>query len=227
MNSGALPAPRPAGTRGPRDTRRRRGVVFRALEWGIGDRAAGRPREAAALSRRLHARLPSFADEFTAATPLTRVRDLAHRNDIPQELKQEIKHTIQNKLHRNAGPEDLVATESLLARLRAAGRGAYPDAFLERVRALRPRAAGVLQRLGARGHAAGHRPLAGRRGGAGGRPRPRAASAPRTTCPRSPRAPRAPRRRRRSSTPRRPRTSTSSSTPCTPRPPPGPCWPRG
>ena len=40
-------------------------------------------------------RLPSFDAEFTASTPLTRVRDIAHRSDIPHELKQEIKHTIQ------------------------------------------------------------------------------------------------------------------------------------
>ena len=40
-------------------------------------------------------RLPAFAEEFTAATPLTRIRDIAHRGDIPHELKQEIKHTIQ------------------------------------------------------------------------------------------------------------------------------------
>ncbi len=30
-------------------------------------------------------------------------RDIAHRNDIPQDLKQEIKHTLQNKIHRSAG----------------------------------------------------------------------------------------------------------------------------
>jgi hypothetical protein len=30
-------------------------------------------------------------------------RDIAHRNDIPQDLKNEIKHTLQNKLHRSAG----------------------------------------------------------------------------------------------------------------------------
>jgi phosphoglucan,water dikinase len=41
------------------------------------------------------------------------------RNDIPQDLKREIKHTIQNKLHRNAGPEDLVATETMLGRITA------------------------------------------------------------------------------------------------------------
>ena len=67
-------------------------------------------------------RLPSFTEEYTQSTPLTRIRDIAHRvsnhmlcllllstadhgcstkvplavqNDIPHELKQEIKHTIQ------------------------------------------------------------------------------------------------------------------------------------
>ena len=40
-------------------------------------------------------RLPSFTSEFTASTPLTRIRDIAHRSDIPHDLKQEIKHTIQ------------------------------------------------------------------------------------------------------------------------------------
>lgn len=129
VNSGALPCAEAGGHARPSRHAAASRVVFRALEWGIGDFKM--PREAAALSRRLHARLPSFADEFTAATPLTRVRDLAHRNDIPQELKQEIKHTIQNKLHRNAGPEDLVATEALLARLKAAPRGTHPDAFLK------------------------------------------------------------------------------------------------
>lgn len=34
-----------------------------------------------------------------------------------QDLKQEIKHTLQNKLHRNAGPEDLVAAEAMLQRV--------------------------------------------------------------------------------------------------------------
>jgi hypothetical protein len=40
-------------------------------------------------------RLPSFTEAYTASTPLTRIRDIAHRGDIPHELKQEIKHTIQ------------------------------------------------------------------------------------------------------------------------------------
>ncbi|CAA6675537.1 unnamed protein product [Spirodela intermedia] len=78
--------------------------------------------------RKIHPCLPSFKAEFTASVPLTRIRDIAHRNDIPHDLRhlplkrlifndhqQEIKHTIQNKLHRNAGPEDLVATEAISA----------------------------------------------------------------------------------------------------------------
>lgn len=67
--------------------------------------------------RRLQPWLPSFTAEFTASVPLTRIRDIAHRSDIPHDLKQELKHTIQNKLHRNAGPEDLVATEQMLQRI--------------------------------------------------------------------------------------------------------------
>ena len=43
----------------------------------------------------------------------------ACRNDIPRDLKAEIKHTLQNKLHRNAGPEDLHTTEAMLARVTA------------------------------------------------------------------------------------------------------------
>ncbi|KAL6643462.1 hypothetical protein ACP70R_018228 [Stipagrostis hirtigluma subsp. patula] len=80
--------------------------------------------------RKIHPCLPSFKSEFTASVPLTRIRDIAHRNDIPHELKQEIKHTIQNKLHRNAGPEDLIATEAMLARITKAP-GEYSEAFVE------------------------------------------------------------------------------------------------
>lgn len=89
-------------------------MIFRSLEWIIGERA-GTPD--ALFARRMQTRIPSFTDEFMQSTPLTRIRDIAHRNDIPQDLKREIKHTIQNKLHRNAGPEDLAASESLLRRI--------------------------------------------------------------------------------------------------------------
>uniref|UniRef100_A0ACD6A9N6 Uncharacterized protein n=1 Tax=Avena sativa TaxID=4498 RepID=A0ACD6A9N6_AVESA len=80
--------------------------------------------------RKIHPCLPSFKAEFTATVPLTRIRDIAHRNDIPHDLKQEIKHTIQNKLHRSAGPEDLIATEAMLTRI-TANPGEYNGAFVE------------------------------------------------------------------------------------------------
>ena len=50
--------------------------------------------------------LPSFNEQFMVSVPLTRIRDIAHRSDIPRDLKQEIKHKLQNKLHRNASPDD-------------------------------------------------------------------------------------------------------------------------
>ena len=107
------------------------------------------------MIRKIHPCLPSFKSEFTASVPLTRIRDIAHRGDIPHDLKvllivllfyitiiwccisshtfsdwqQEIKHTIQNKLHRNAGPEDLVATEAMLAKI-TKDPGQYSEAFI-------------------------------------------------------------------------------------------------
>jgi len=88
------------------------------------------PRLRTLLARRLSTKLPSFGEQFTQTVPLTRIRDIAHRGDIPHDLKQEIKHTLQNKLHRNAGPEDLVAAEAMLARLDAAPAGTYSEPFL-------------------------------------------------------------------------------------------------
>ena len=38
---------------------------------------------------------------------------------------------LQNKLHRNAGPEDLVATEEMLARV---SQGGYNEAFVAEFR---------------------------------------------------------------------------------------------
>lgn len=37
--------------------------------------------------RKMQPCLPSFKEEFTASVPLTRIRDIAHRNDIPHDLK--------------------------------------------------------------------------------------------------------------------------------------------
>jgi hypothetical protein len=45
-------------------------------------------------------------------------------------FQTQIKHTIQNKLHRNAGPEDLVATEAMLAKI-TKNPGEYSEAFVE------------------------------------------------------------------------------------------------
>ncbi len=80
--------------------------------------------------RKIYPWLPSFDTAFTRVEPLTRIRDIAHRNDIPEELKREIKHTLQNKLHRSAGPEDLVTSEGLLKKITAPG-AAYPPPFIE------------------------------------------------------------------------------------------------
>ena len=82
------------------------------------------------IIRKIYPWLPSFDTSFTRAEPLTRIRDIAHRNDIPEELKREIKHTLQNKLHRSAGPEDLVTSECLLKKITAPG-SAYPPHFIE------------------------------------------------------------------------------------------------
>ena len=93
--------------------------------------------ECRALIRRLHPRLPAFTAEFTQSVPLTRIRDIAHgkgdKHGKCREVRAEIKHTIQNKLHRCAGPEDLVATEKMLAKLTAPGTD-YPEEFIEEFR---------------------------------------------------------------------------------------------
>ena len=85
------------------------------------------------IIRKIHPWLPSFDSAFTRAEPLTRIRDIAHRNDIPKELKQELKHTLQNKLHRSAGPEDLITSEALLKKITAPG-AAYSPAFVDEFR---------------------------------------------------------------------------------------------
>src|SRR5262249_48589995 len=81
------------------------------------------------LVRKIYPWLPPTAEPFQRAEPLTRIRDIAHRNDIPSELKKEIKHTLQNKLHRCAGPEDLATSQALLERITAGAE--YATAFVE------------------------------------------------------------------------------------------------
>lgn len=111
-----------------------------------------RPSHHAALSRELHALLaerrsptalllrrrilpwlPSYDAAFTRAEPLTRIRDIAHRNDIPRELKREIKTRLQNKLHRSADPGDLETSRELLARVEAAA-DSYSSDFVSELR---------------------------------------------------------------------------------------------
>src|SRR5438094_1369437 len=87
----------------------------------------------ACIARKIYPWLPSSAHTFRRAEPLTRIRDIAHRNDIPTDLKREIKHTLQNKLHRCAGTEDLATCSSLLERITAPAAN-YPPAFVEQFR---------------------------------------------------------------------------------------------
>jgi phosphoglucan,water dikinase len=82
------------------------------------------------IARKIYPWLPSAARPFQRAEPLTRIRDIAHRNDIPQDLKREIKHSLQNKLHRCAGPEDLATASAILERITAPGAH-YSADFVE------------------------------------------------------------------------------------------------
>ncbi|KAM5569788.1 phosphoglucan, water dikinase, chloroplastic [Rosa sericea] len=128
INTGQIPCFEGGGHHRPNRHAEISRVIFRELE-RISCRKDTSPQELLVI-RKIHPCLPSFKAEFTASVPLTRIRDIAHRNDIPHDLKQEIKHTIQNKLHRNAGPEDLVATEAMLARI-TKNPGQYSEAFVE------------------------------------------------------------------------------------------------
>ncbi|GBG79977.1 hypothetical protein CBR_g30239 [Chara braunii] len=130
INTGAIACVEDGGHRRPNRHAELSRQIFRKLESYIGQKGVT-PQELTVI-RRVQPRLPAFTADFTASVPLTRIRDIAHRNDIPHDLKQEIKHTIQNKLHRNAGPEDLVATEALLNRV-LAKKNEYSSAFVEQL----------------------------------------------------------------------------------------------
>ena len=65
------------------------------------------------IIRNIKKNLPAFTSEFRSDVPLTRIRDIAHRNDIDQNMKTRIKTTLQNKLHRSAGPEDLITAKNI------------------------------------------------------------------------------------------------------------------
>ncbi|XP_031475207.1 phosphoglucan, water dikinase, chloroplastic isoform X1 [Nymphaea colorata] len=128
INTGQIPCFEDGGHHRPNRHAEISRLIFRELERFT--YAKDTTPEEMLLIRKVHSCLPSFKSEFTASVPLTRIRDIAHRNDIPHSLKQEIKHTIQNKLHRNAGPEDLIATEAMLARITKTP-GEYSEGFIE------------------------------------------------------------------------------------------------
>ncbi|GAB2221724.1 hypothetical protein Droror1_Dr00012910 [Drosera rotundifolia] len=128
INTGQIPCFEDGGHHRPNRHAQISMLIFRELERLSGQKDTS-PEEIVVI-RKIHPSLPSFKAEFTASVPLTRIRDIAHRNDLPHDLKQEIKHTIQNKLHRNAGPEDLVATEAMLARITKVP-GQYSEVFVE------------------------------------------------------------------------------------------------
>ncbi|KAH9621785.1 hypothetical protein KSS87_017544 [Heliosperma pusillum] len=128
INTGQIPCFEDGGHHRPNRHAEISRLIFRELE-RISGRNDASPQEMLVI-RKIHPSLPSFKAEFTASVPLTRIRDIAHRNDIPHDLKQQIKHTIQNKLHRNAGPEDLVSTEAMLARITKTP-GQYSETFVE------------------------------------------------------------------------------------------------
>ncbi|GLJ26894.1 hypothetical protein SUGI_0526130 [Cryptomeria japonica] len=128
INTGQIPCYEDGGHHRPNRHAEISRLIFRELE-RISTESSTTAKEILVI-RKVHPCLPSFKSEFTASVPLTRIRDIAHRNDIPHDLKQEIKHTIQNKLHRNAGPEDLIATEAMLARI-TRKPGEYNEAFVE------------------------------------------------------------------------------------------------
>lgn len=128
INTGQIPCFEDGGHYRPNKHAEISRLIFRELE-RISSRKDTSPQEMLVI-RKIHPCLPSFKAEFTASVPLTRIRDIAHRNDIPHDLKQEIKHTIQNKLHRCAGPEDLIATAAMLERI-TKNPGQYNEAFVE------------------------------------------------------------------------------------------------
>ncbi|CAI5496742.1 unnamed protein product [Closterium sp. Naga37s-1] len=132
INTGQIACVEDGGHRRPNRHAEISRRIFRWLE-KEGTRGSALTSEEKVVMRKIHPRLPAFSADFTASVPLTRIRDIAHRNDIPHDLKQEIKHTIQNKLHRNAGPEDLVATELLLRRVTRTP-GEYSEAFVQQLK---------------------------------------------------------------------------------------------
>jgi phosphoglucan,water dikinase len=123
IGTGALPCAEDGGHYRPSHHARTSAQIYETL---LGLKSTDR----ALLIRKIIPWLPSFDGTFTHREPLTRIRDIAHRNDIPKELKSEIKHTLQNKLHRSAGPEDLSTSAAILERITQPG-AEYSPSFVE------------------------------------------------------------------------------------------------
>jgi phosphoglucan, water dikinase len=84
------------------------------------------------ISSFIYPHRPSYASQFTCSVPLTRIRDISHRNDIPSDVKKDIKHNLQNRLHRCAVPEDLKTCERILDQV---GHGIYSPYFVHQLHA--------------------------------------------------------------------------------------------
>ena len=126
LASGEIPCEEDGGHHRPSHHARLSQEIHQAL-------AARTTAENRGIVRRIYPYLPSFDEAFTRREPLTRIRDIAHRNDIPQELKREIKTRLQNKLHRCAAPSDLQTSAELLARI-TNPPASYPAPFVEQFR---------------------------------------------------------------------------------------------
>jgi phosphoglucan,water dikinase len=129
IGTGALPCSEDGGHYRPSH----HAALALTIERALLDAEPGAARPARLLSRRILRWLPSHDAPFRRSEPLTRIRDIAHRNDIPRDLKEEIKHTLQNKLHRSAGPEDLVTARRILERVTASG-AEFSSAFVSEFR---------------------------------------------------------------------------------------------
>jgi phosphoglucan, water dikinase len=84
------------------------------------------------IARSIYPHLPSYASQYTCSVPLTRIRDISHWNDISSDVKKDIKHNLQNRLHQCAGPEDLKTCERILDQV---GHGGYSPYFVHQLNA--------------------------------------------------------------------------------------------
>ncbi|OMP05625.1 Carbohydrate binding module family 20 [Corchorus olitorius] len=85
INTGQIPCFEDGGHHRPNRHAEISRLIFRELE-RISSRKDTSPQEVLVI-RKIQPCLPSFKAEFTASVPLTRIRDIAHRGDIPHDLK--------------------------------------------------------------------------------------------------------------------------------------------